>query len=42
MKRLFAMLLAAAMCAGLICAPASAATAEESLTPDLGQYRTEK
>ncbi len=35
MKRLFAMLLAAAMCAGLICAPASAATAEESLTPDL-------
>lgn len=29
------MLLAVAMCAGLICAPASAATAEESLTPDL-------
>ncbi len=31
MKRLFAMLLAAAMCAGLICAPASAAAVEDSV-----------
>ncbi len=35
MKRLFAMLLAVAMCAGLICAPASAATVEEPMEPVL-------
>lgn len=34
-KRLFAMLLAVAMCAGLICAPASAAPAEEPVEPVL-------
>lgn len=35
MKRLFAMLLAVAMCAGLICAPASAATVEEPMEPTM-------